>query len=172
MDIVFDLYLEQSITKAERSRRSKLEPIDTKISSNKQQLPVEMDRFWASSDNKMKFQQAFIDWMTFHCESNIPVFLGGANTENITSCIQISDGEVMTVPSLGNDHEEADYRMTYHLNQSIKDEGFEKVIIASADTDVFICTAYHFNRWIYSGLKEMWVISGKSGATTAFPIHQ
>ena len=66
MDIVFDLYLEQSITKAERSRRSKLDPIDTKISSNKQQLPVEMGRFWASSDNKMKFQQAFIEWMTFH----------------------------------------------------------------------------------------------------------
>ena len=66
MDIVFDLYLEQSITKAERSRRSKLEPIDTKISSNEQQLPVEMGRFWASSDNKMKFQQAFIEWMTFH----------------------------------------------------------------------------------------------------------
>ena len=66
MDIVFDLYLEQSITKAERSRRSKLEPIDTNISSSKQQLPVEMGRFWASSDNKMKFQQAFIEWMTFH----------------------------------------------------------------------------------------------------------
>ena len=92
-----------------------------------------MDRFWPSSDNKMKFQQAFIDWMTFHCQSNIPVFLGGANTENITSCIQISDGEVIAVPSLRNDHEEADDRMMYHLNQSIKDEGFEKVIIASAE---------------------------------------
>ena len=31
---------------------------------------------------------------------------------------------------------------------------------------------YHFNRWFYSGLKEMWVISWKSGATTAFPIHR
>ena len=71
----------------------------------------------------MKFQQAFIDWMTFHCESNIPVFLGGANTENITSCIQISDGEVIAVSSLRNDHEEADDRMMYHLNQSFKDEG-------------------------------------------------
>ena len=62
--------------------------------------------------------------------------------------------------------------MMYHLNQSIKEERFEKVIIASADTDVFICAVYHFNRWIYSGLKDMFVISGKSGATTAFPIHQ
>ena len=100
MDIVFDLYLEQSIKQSERSKRSKLEPIDTNISSNRQQLPVEMDRFWASSYNKMKFQQAFIDWITFHCQSNIPVFLGGANTENITSCIQISDGELIAVPSL------------------------------------------------------------------------
>ena len=173
MDIVFYLYLEQSTKQAERSRRSKLLPIDTNISSNKQQLLVEMDRFWASSDNKRKFQQAFIDWMTtFHCQSKIPIFLGGANTENITSCIQISDGKVIAVPSLRNDHKEADDRMMYHLNQSIKDEGFEKVIIASTDTDVFICAVYHFNRWIYSGLKEMWVISGKTGATTAFPIHR
>ena len=173
MDIVFDLHLEQSIKQAERSRRSKLLPIDTNISSNKQQLPVEMDRFWASSDNERKFQQAFIDWMTtFHCQSNIPVFLGGANTENITSCIQISDGKVIAVPSLRNDHKEADDRMMYHLNQSTKDEGFEKVIIASTDTDVFMCVVYHFNLWIYSGLKEMWVISGRRGATTAFPIHQ
>ena len=74
------------------------------------------------------------------------------------------------MPSLRNDHEEADDWMMYHLSQSVKDEGFEKVIIASASA-VFICAVYHFNCWIYSGLKEMWVISGKSGATTAFPIH-
>ena len=114
MDIVFDLYLEQSIKQSERSKRSKLEPIDTNISSNRQQLPVEMDRFWASSDNKMKFQQAFIDWITFHCQSNIPVFLGGVNTENITSCIQISDGELIAVPSL----KMTTKKMMYHLNQS------------------------------------------------------
>ena len=102
MNIIFDLYLEQSIKQAERSRRRKLEPID------KQQFPAEMDRFCASSDNKMKFQQAFIDWMTFHCQSNI--FLGGVNNENMTSCIQISDGEVTAVPSLRKDHEEADDR--------------------------------------------------------------
>ena len=131
-----------------------------------------MDRFWASSDNKMKFQQAFIDWINFHCQSNTPVFLGGSNTENITSCIQVCDGEVIAVPSLRNDHEEADDWMMYHLNQSVKDKGFEKVIIASADKYVFTCTAYHFKRWIYSGLKEMWVICGKSGATAALPIHR
>ena len=45
IDIVFALYLEQSIKQTERSRRSKLESIDINISETKQKLPVEMDRY-------------------------------------------------------------------------------------------------------------------------------
>ena len=37
---------------------------------------------------------------------------------------------------------------------------------------MFVYLIYHFNRWIYRGLKEMWIVSGKSGSTTVFPIHQ
>ena len=58
------------------------------------------------------------------------------------------------------------------MNHSIRDDGFQKVVIASADTDVLICTIYHYNRWMYQDLKEMWFFSGKSGSFTAFPIHQ
>ena len=63
-DIAFDLYLQQSIMQGERNRRSKLEPIKTNISTIKQQLPVEMGKFWSSANNKVKFRQAFIKWMT------------------------------------------------------------------------------------------------------------
>ena len=56
--------------------------------------------------------------------------------------------------------------------QSVTTENFESVIIASGDTDVFVCSIYHFNRWIYRGLKEMWIVSGKNGSKTVFPIHQ
>ena len=56
IDIVFDVYLRHSIKHGERNRRSKLDPIETNITSIKQQLPVEMDRFWSSLENKMKFQ--------------------------------------------------------------------------------------------------------------------
>ena len=58
--------------------------------------------------------------------------------------------------------------MMYHLNQLIKDEGFDKAIIVSADTDAFVCAIYHFNQLIYCGLKEMWVTDGESGATSGF----
>ena len=40
MDIAFDLNLQQSIKQAEKSRKINSEPIDTNISSTKQQLPV------------------------------------------------------------------------------------------------------------------------------------
>ena len=89
--------------------------------------------------------------MTSNDQSGVPVYLDGANTEDITSCIQVWHEEKIRVPSLKNDNEEADDRIFYHSNHSIKDDGFQKVVIASADTDVFICTIYHYNRWVYRG---------------------
>ena len=62
--------------------------------------------------------------------------------------------------------------MMFHVHQSVTTKSFESVITASGDTDVFVCLIYHFNWWIYHGLKEMWIVSGKSGSTTVFPIHQ
>ena len=110
--------------------------------------------------------------MTSNGQSDVPVFHGGANTDGITSCMQVWHGKTIRVPSLKNDHEGANNRIFYHLNHSIKDDGFQKAVIASADTDVLICTIYHYNRWVDRGLKEMWFISGKSGSSTAFSIPQ
>ena len=45
IDIVFDIYPIHSIKQGKRNQRSKLDLIETNITSVKQQLPVEMDRF-------------------------------------------------------------------------------------------------------------------------------
>ena len=121
----------------------------------------------------MKFQQAFIKWMSFECKVDVPWFLGGAHAENVAACMKIRpDGELIEeVDALRNDHEEADDRKLFHLNQAITDERFERAVIASGDGDVFICAMYHYNRWVYRGLNEMWIVSGKSGSVAAFPIH-
>ena len=78
IDIVFDVYLKHSIKQGERNWRSKLDLIETNITSIKQQLPVEMDRFWLSLENKMRFQQSFIKWACCNCVSEVPIYLGGA----------------------------------------------------------------------------------------------
>lgn len=90
IDIVFDVYLRYSIKQGERNRRSKLDPIETSISTVKQQLPVDMDRFWSSSENKMRFQQAFIKWIQENHVGDIPIYLGGAGEENVTACIKVT----------------------------------------------------------------------------------
>ena len=154
--IVFDVYLRHSIKQGERNRRSKLDPIETNITSVKQQLPVEMDRFWSSSENKMKFQQSFIKWACCNCVSEVPIYLSGAGEENVTACIKVClNNPSDDVDSQRNTHEEADDCMMFHVHQSVTTESFESVITASGDTDVFVCLIYHFNRWIYHGLKEM-----------------
>ena len=62
VDIVFDVYKEHSIKCSERRRRTKVEGIETMITDFDQPLPVEIDRFWPVSRNKITFQQLFTQW--------------------------------------------------------------------------------------------------------------
>jgi len=65
------------------------------------------------------------------------------------------------IESLNCEHEEADDRLLYHINHTIKVENYDRVLVASTDTDVFVCLVHHFNRWIYLGLNEIWMIGGQ-----------
>ena len=54
-DIVFDLYRESSIKGSERKRRSKTAGIYTTVAKGDLPLPVEFDKFWSLSSNKVSF---------------------------------------------------------------------------------------------------------------------
>ena len=43
---------------------------------------------------------------------------------------------------------------------------FQHVVVASADTDVFISLLYHCVHWISCGVEELWVLQGQ-----AVPLH-
>ena len=64
IDIIFDLYLPKSIKEYERNRRGKFDAISTNITRLDQPLPVDMNRFWSSAENKVRLQQFFIKWIT------------------------------------------------------------------------------------------------------------
>ena len=53
--------------------------------------------------------------------------------------------------------------MLFHADDAIKIENFKKIIVASPDTDVLVSAVYHFSRWVFSDLKELWIIGGKKG---------
>ena len=161
IDIVFDLYLEQSIKSSERLRRGKCDPIEVTVNQSEKPLPVEMERFWASQDNKMKLQQFFIKWILENYHGTRPIYLGGSHVDDISKCLRCASGSIQEILSLHSDLEEADHRIMFHANHALTVESHEKLIIASADTDVFVCALYHFRNWAHFHLRELWVLSGQ-----------
>ena len=79
IDIIFDLYITDSIKETERNRRNAVEGISTNIFGSEQQFPIDTKNFWAVSEIKMKLQQFFIDWLTKNYSESIPLYLGGSH---------------------------------------------------------------------------------------------
>ena len=117
-----------------------------------------MEKFWGSSNNKIQLEQIFIEWIIKSYKGSRPLFLGGGNKDNITSCVIIVNGEVSFLQLLKCDHEEADDQLLYPANHALKINNYKKLIIASPDTDVLINVTQHFSCWIFSDVKELWVL--------------
>ena len=129
-------------------------------------------RVWAMTENKVQFQQFFITWIINNYTGNEPVYLGGSHLNELTHCMKLFDKEKSWERLPQCEHEEADDRMMFHVDHGIRVDKFQNVVVASSDTDVFICLVYHFSRWIYFALEELWVVSGKSNARVVTPIHK
>ena len=57
------------------------------------------------------------------------------------------------------------------MDHAVEVEKFSKVVIASSDTNAFVCTLYDFIPLMYSGLEELWMISGKCDSIKVNPVH-
>ena len=77
-----------------------MEGISTNILGSEQQLLIDTKHFWAVSENKMKFQQFFIDWLTKNYYRGISLYLGGLHHREIKeiSCFKLSNGIPDTGP--------------------------------------------------------------------------
>ena len=139
-----------------------MEGISTNILGSEQQLLIDTKHFWAVSENKMKFQQFFIDWLTKNYYRGISLYLGGSHHREIReiSCFKLSNGILTQDHFLKWDHEEVDDQIMFHINHAVKVDKFSKVVIASFDTDVFVCALYYFSCWMHSGLDESRIIRG------------
>ena len=57
-----------------------------------------------------------------------------------------------------------------HIDDAVR-AGYEKIIIASPDTDVFVTALYHYTKWMYVKLQELWMICGKGETARVVPLH-
>ena len=92
MDIIFDLYLDQSIKEYKRNCRNKSDGIVTAINEMDQPLPIEMDRFLPSTENKVRLQQFFMKWLSETYKDRKPAYLGVSHVDNLSACLRVSEG--------------------------------------------------------------------------------
>ena len=116
----------------------------TNVCTLTQPLPIEMKRFWALSDNKVSFQQIFIKWMKESQTGHNCVFFGGSQSEDKTMCIVIVNGSCYVERSLQCSYERRhDNGIMFHLNHAVKISKCCSVVIASPDTNIFVCTSLY-----------------------------
>ena len=114
VDIVFDVYKENSIKASERRQRTTGEGKETIISGFDQFLLVEIDRFWSVSKNKTALQLFTQSGYSARLKVNNwikPLFLGGSHKENDAMCVSFVSGLVSVEKLLEFTREEDDNRI-------------------------------------------------------------
>ena len=153
VDIVFNLYHENSINAHERNRQCTKSGITTIVSHSDQPLPIDIDALWSLSQNNVSFQQFSIKWV-LETQKNINnLYLGGAHEDDETSCIHLKHGSAEQETLLKCNLEEADDRIFFHVRKICS------VPIAFPDTDILVCSLYHYHKLMPFDLNDFWAIS-------------
>ena len=131
LDLVFDSYVEGSIKDSERIHRQDKAPIEMNSIHYDTPLPIEMDRFWPSSNNKLKLQMLLHTQAIKHgieTPSTIHVvascFSGASDG---ATCKGVMDGESVEMPDLCPDLEEADARIIPHAMHAVR-SGIQRIV--------------------------------------------
>ena len=81
-------------------------------------------------------------------------------------CVMIADGDVSFKPPLKWDQEEANDPMLFIALMS---NNYKYLIIASPDTDIFVNVTHHLSYWMFSDLKEPWLLSPNKASHSSHP---
>ena len=152
IDVVFDVYIENSIKDVERARRSSGELLVKQI------VPTSPIKQWSqllsSGDLKNKLNK-FLGEEWQRPERGI-----GDKTLFVTvdhQAIKINAYSHHIVPELESDHEEGDTRMLLHANHA--SSTYRNIVISTPDTDVFMIALANLNEinsnvYFLTGTKE------------------
>ena len=143
IDVVFDVYLEDSIKNAERENRGCSTGIQFKNFAPGHRIP-HWRKFLSSSANKTNL----IRFLT--AELKTPKLRHKLEDKQLyvasgKSCLLITKDQWAEVAGLQSNQEEADTRIILHAAHAAK-EGYSAVVVAAEDTDVLLlCLAFSAN---------------------------
>ena len=165
IDIIFDVYQQNSIKDGERAARAAAQGITISIKKDIQSLPVDMTLFWDSMENKIQLQRYFMTWMIRNCNYAKEIYFGGVDG---MYCTKLTAGKTRECPELLSIQEEADDRILFHINHGYLN-GIKSVSVVSPDADIFICLLCHFQKtW---RLNELFMKLGRGKTRKTVPLH-
>lgn len=174
LDLVFDSYVEGSIKDSERNRRQDKAPIEMNYIQYDTPLPIEMDRFWTSSNNKLKLQMLLHTLAIKHgleVPSAVYVVASCFSGESDgVKCKGVIGGNSAEMPDLCPDAEEADARIIPHAMHAVR-HGIKCIVVLSGDTDVFVLLMHYWDILHSEGLSELWIRAGVGDSTRYIPVH-
>ena len=166
VDFVCDSYISPSIKESERNRRGAAEVTFT-ITGPEQKRP----RDWQQALKSSSFKTGFFHFLSIewrkrsyaHIIEGHHVYIG---LEETCFMFFVESGEVIRteVPALNCQHEEADTRMMFHLQNIVQSLPHAKVSVRSNDTDVLILLVYHVHHMPNNPL--VWMEAGLSSTNT------
>ena len=126
---IFNLYHDKSIKGTVRSRRTKSPGMLTKLIRIEQPLPIEMEKFWSVSTNKVSFKKIFFEWVQTNCCDDKTLYFGGFHQEDEKMHLLVSSPgkESQKELLLRCTHEEADDRIMFHLSHGVKVGKFKRI---------------------------------------------
>ena len=178
IDFVFDSYIACSVKDSERERRTQEKPIEISVITEGTPLPIEMNTFWPSSDNKRKLQRFLRDWLVEHAVHKFPgtkiVVSGTCDEDGQRLHCQVVDAKTSAqtpYPELDSNIEEADVRIIPHAINAADDDMCRRVVVLSNDTDVVVLCLHFFVTLKQHGVKQLWLRGGVGSTTRYIPLH-
>ena len=148
--IIFDSYMEKSLKSGEGAVRTAAAggAITLARIRDDTKVPEQMDKCWASSENKVKFQSYVkFKFQALAREVTKSVILSGVVIDNTLqpATFLTEQGEVQSIFELNFDHEEADFQIIPHIGWDITTFSRKSVTVVSEDTDVLVLLLHYFN---------------------------
>ena len=90
------------------------------------------------------------------------------------TCLLVSNAEKESKkePLLGRIYEEADDTIMFHLSHDVKVGKLKSIVLASPNTDEFVCCIHNYRKRMYFGLEQLLFVTGQSASKTFVPVHK
>ncbi|KAE8741877.1 hypothetical protein FOCC_FOCC012580 [Frankliniella occidentalis] len=161
IDLVWDMYLPQSLKAQERDSRGR--GVRRNVVPNGV-LPKDWSDFLRNDRNKTELFQflgrRFIEDIS---EVNVVTNIGGALRSTDSECSSL-EGQTVHM-------EEADGRILLHVKDGVE-HGAKVVVVRSSDTDVLVISISFFHQLKLSGLQELWFLTGTGQKRRYIAVHK